>query len=65
MNYKTIYAKCPYCKSEFGWISVLGGEYAPSQTTETCNNCGKQSLISVTNIMKFSAKKEMKGKDNV
>lgn len=64
MNYKTIYAKCPYCKSEFPWIFITG-EYAARESKETCKNCGKQSLISVTNIMKFSAKKERQAKADV
>jgi len=57
MIHKTVYAKCPYCKSVFKWIQVLIGEYAPSESEETCWNCGRPCKIKVENIMKFSAKK--------
>lgn len=57
MEYKTILAKCPYCKNEFGWNCSVIGEYALSSTKEKCDKCGNISIIKATQIMKFSAKK--------
>jgi len=63
MNSKTIDAKCPYCKMEFktslmnNWAQVLWGQYSPSSTKHICPFCQKESLVSLTQIYRYSAKK--------
>ena len=57
-------AKCPYCRavfktSAFGskWAQCLWGEYASSETTHICPQCGKESIVAITQITRYSARK--------
>lgn len=64
MNTKIIDAKCPYCKTEFKtsafgskWAQDLWGEYCSPTTNHTCPKCGKESVVSLTQTYRYSAKK--------
>ena len=56
-NYKTIYAKCPYCRYSQPWNSNLIGDYCSQETTEKCVFCGNKIVIKAIQITKFSARK--------
>ena len=67
MKTKVINAKCPYCKREFTtgisggrWEQILWGQYSSDETTHTCPKCNKQSIVSLTETFRYSARK-MKG----
>jgi hypothetical protein len=57
MKRQVIYAKCPYCKKEFGWINGFLGEYPSEKSIEKCSNCGNSSVITATETLRFLAKK--------
>jgi len=65
MKTNIIDAKCPYCKTAFetsafgsNWAQSLWGQYAPSQITHICPNCNQESIVTITQTYKYSARKK-------
>lgn len=56
------FCKCPKCntKYEFGfknrWLGSLFGEYALSEATHTCENCGSTFVVTAKKQIKMTTK---------
>ena len=58
-DHKVIYAKCPYCKTEQPWASHAASNQFSNGTEHTvCTHCGNKMIITATEIMRFTAKKQ-------
>lgn len=61
------HCECPNCKKVFeigwsnSWLGVLFGEYAPNETTHTCEKCQAKFSVKAKKQIKMTTKLISKG----